>query len=76
MHFYDKWVNAVVSYKITQLQTRLLSLVLPGPGSASGASHHGAGATGQRAGYLPSGRHALFARLLPGQERRLNTTQK
>lgn len=46
----------------------LLSLVLPGPGSAPGTSHHGAGAPGQCAGHLSSGRHALPARLLPGQE--------
>lgn len=47
------------------------SLVLPGFGSAPGASHHGAGAPGQRAGHLSSGCHALPACLLPGQERRL-----
>lgn len=52
------------------------SLVLPGPGAASGAGHHGAGAAGQRAGHLSPGRHALFTRLLPGQERRLNTPDK
>lgn len=44
------------------------SLVLPGFGSAPGASHHGAGAPGQCAGHLSSGRHALLACLLPGQE--------
>lgn len=47
-----------------------LSVVLPGPGSAAGASYHGAGATGQRAGHLSSGRHALLASIFPGQERR------
>lgn len=47
----------------------LLALVLPGLGAAAGAGDHGAGATWQRAGYLSSGRYALPARLLPGQER-------
>lgn len=43
-------------------------VVLSGPGAAGGASHHGAGAAGERLGYLPPGRHALPARLLPGQK--------
>ncbi|XP_065427294.1 6-phosphofructo-2-kinase/fructose-2,6-bisphosphatase 1 isoform X3 [Chrysemys picta bellii] len=47
-----------------------LSPVIRGPGAAAGARHHGAGAAGECAGDLPSGRHALPAGLLPGQERR------
>lgn len=42
--------------------------VVPGPGPASRAGHHGAGETRQRAGDLPPGRHALSAGLLPGQK--------
>ena len=44
--------------------------VLPGPGPALGAGDHGAGAAGERAGYLPPGCAALPPGLLPGQERR------
>lgn len=44
--------------------------VLPGPGAALGAGHHGTGAAGERAGHLPPGRPALPPGLLPGQERR------
>lgn len=47
-----------------------LSIVLSGPGSAAGASDHGAGATGQCSGHLSSGCHALLARLFSGQRRR------
>lgn len=50
-----------------------LTVVLPGPGSAAGASYHGAGEAGQRARNLSSGRNALLARLFPGQECRLIT---
>lgn len=50
-----------------------LTVVLPGPGSAAGASYHGAGETGQRARNLSSGCYALLARLFPGQECRLIT---
>jgi len=42
--------------------------VLPRPGSALGAGHHGAGEAGQCVGHLPSGCDALPAGLLPGQE--------
>ena len=41
-------------------------VVVPGPGSARGAGDHGDGATGERSGHLPPGRHALPAGLLPG----------
>lgn len=40
--------------------------VLPGPGPAGGAGHHGAGEAGERPGYLPPGGHALPAGLLLG----------
>lgn len=53
--------------------TLSLSVVLPGPRSAAGASYHGAGETGQRARNLSSGCNALLARLFPGQECRLIT---
>lgn len=52
------------------------SPVLPGPGSASGASYYGVGATGQRSGHLSSGRHAVFARIFLGQGRRLHTQKQ
>lgn len=64
------------SFNFNLICTFLLSLVLPGSGSAAGASYHGAGATGQRAGRLSSGRHALPACLFPGQECRLMNEQK
>lgn len=44
--------------------------VLPGPGAALGAGHHGTRAAGKRAGHLPPGRPALPPGLLPRQERR------
>lgn len=53
-----------------QMRTFPISLVLSGPGSAAGASDYGAGATGKCSGHLPSGCHALFASLFPGQRRR------
>lgn len=40
--------------------------VVPGPGAAAGACHHGAGASGQRPRHLPPGCHALPAGLLLG----------
>lgn len=40
--------------------------VLPGPGAAGGARHHGDGAAGERTGHLPPGGHAVPAGLLPG----------
>lgn len=43
----------------------LLIAVLPGPGPAGGAGHHGAGEARECSGYLPPGRHALPAILLP-----------
>lgn len=45
-----------------------LSVVLPGPGTATRACHYGAGASRQRAGHLSSGCYALSSGLLPGQK--------
>lgn len=48
----------------------LCSVVLPGPGAAFGAGHHGTGAAGERAGHLPlvAVLRCLLAYSLPGQE--------
>lgn len=40
--------------------------VVPGPGAAAGACHHGAGAPGQCPRHLPPGCHALPSGLLLG----------
>lgn len=42
--------------------------VLWRPGAATGACDHGAGATGERSGRLPPGRHALSSCIFPGQD--------
>lgn len=44
----------------------LSGAVVRGPGPAPGASHHGAGAAGERACHLPPGCHEVSAGLLPG----------